>query len=128
MLQQRERDKRDLEENVLASVKRLIMPQIEKLKSGSARGKNKYARIIESNLKDMISPFANKLSSKYVNLTVKEVQVALSDQRGFHNKKDCRIAKCIDRGRLNFTEKTSGIKLDLKNKKTNLKSYLLTLS
>ncbi|HET6460010.1 MAG TPA: PAS domain S-box protein [Syntrophales bacterium] len=127
LLQQREMDKRDLEENVLASVKKLIMPQIEKLKSGSAREKNKYALIVESSLKDMISPFANKLSSTHIDLTPKEVQVAFLIRDGFATRK---IAKSlnISQGTVKFHRENIRSKLDLKNKKANLKSYLLTLS
>ena len=127
LLQQREIDKRDLEENIMASVKRLIMPQIEKLKSGSARQKSKYARIIESNLKDIISPFANKVSSKYVNLTVKEVQVAFMIREGFTTRKIAESLN-VSKGTVEFHRENIRSKLDLKNKKTNLKSYLLTLS
>ena len=126
LLQQREIDKHDLEENVLASVKRLIMPQIEKLKSGSVREKSKYARIIESNLKDIISPFANKLSSKYVNLTSKEVQVAFLIREGFTTKKIAESLN-ISQGTVEFHRENIRTKLDLKNKKTNLRTYLLTL-
>jgi PAS domain S-box-containing protein len=126
LLTQRERDKHDLEENVLASVKQLIMPHIKRIKSCSAKDKDKHANIIESKLKDMISPFAHKLTSKYIDLTPKEVQVAYLIREGFTTR---QIAESLDisQGTVEFHRENIRHKLDLKNKKANLKSYLLTL-
>ncbi|HEX7533934.1 MAG TPA: helix-turn-helix transcriptional regulator, partial [Syntrophales bacterium] len=98
-----------------------------RIKRCSPREKDKHANIIESKLKDMVSPFANKLSSKYINLTPKEVEVAFLIREGFTTRQIAESLN-ISQGTVEFHRENIRSKLDLKNKKANLKSYLLTLS
>ncbi|HEX7534251.1 MAG TPA: PAS domain S-box protein, partial [Syntrophales bacterium] len=76
LLKQREEDKNELEQKVLSNVKLLILPYIEKLKSRIDLKGSSYVNILESNLREIVSPFAQKLSVKYLNLTNREVQIA----------------------------------------------------
>jgi PAS domain S-box-containing protein len=111
MLKQRENDKGESEGNILANVKHLMLPYIEKLKKSRAVSENLlYLNILESNLKEIISPFAQKLTSNQSGLTPKEIQVAnltSLDTVKFHRK---NIRK----------------KLGLYGQRTNLRSYLLS--
>jgi DNA-binding NarL/FixJ family response regulator len=76
LLKQREEDKNELEQKVLSNVKTLILPHIEKLRNHADMKGLSYVNVLESNLKDIISPFAQKLSVKYLNFTNREVQIA----------------------------------------------------
>jgi PAS domain S-box-containing protein len=77
LLKQRETDKGESEGNILANVKHLIIPYVEKLKKNRAMSEDLvYLNILESNLKEIISPFAQKLTSNQSGLTPKEIQVA----------------------------------------------------
>jgi len=126
LLKQREDDKVELEEKVMANVKKLVIPCLEKLKieaTGSKAGA--YIGTLESNLNDIVSPFAHRLSSKYLNLTNRETQIA-----GFI--KESRTTKEIAE-LLNISESAINIhrfnirrKLGL-DKKHNLQTYLLSL-
>jgi PAS domain S-box-containing protein len=123
LLKQRENDRNDLEETVLANVKKLIVPFLEKINREPINAKTRaYLETLDSNLRDIISPFAHKISSKYVNLTNREVQIA-----GLI--KDGRSTKEIS-GMLNLSESSINIhrynmrkKLGL-SKKHNLHAYL----
>ncbi len=128
LLRQREQDKDDLEKNILANVKKLAMPYIQRLKKMPLNRKEAdYVNILESNLMNIISPFSNKLSSKYLNFTSKEVQVAYLIREGLATKKIAESLK-VSQGTIKFHRENIRSKLDLKNKKINLKSCLLTLS
>jgi len=128
LLRQREQDKDELEENVLANVKQLAMPCIEKLKKSRLRDKEAdYVSILESNLKKIVSPFSNKLSSKYLNLTPKEIQVANLIKEGKTSKEIAELLN-VSPGTVEFHRENIRVKLKLKNKKDNLRSHLLTLS
>ena len=128
LLRQREKDKDELEEKVLANVKQLAMPYIERLKKSRLKDKEAdYVNILESNLINIISPFSNKLSSKYVKLTPKEIQIANLIKEGKTSKDTAELLN-ISPGTVEFHRENIRRKLNLKNKKDNLRSYLLTLS
>ncbi|MCX5846086.1 MAG: PAS domain S-box protein [Deltaproteobacteria bacterium] len=128
LLRQREKDKDEIEEQVLANVKQLAMPYIERLKKSRLKDKEAdYVNILESNLINIISPFSNKLSSKYLKLTPKEIQIANLIKEGKTSKDTAELLN-ISPGTVEFHRENIRRKLNLKNKKDNLRSYLLTLS
>ena len=82
--------------------------------------------ILQSNLKEIISPFSRKLSSKYLGLTPTEIRVA-------NLIKDDKTTKEIAEF-MNMSEKTVEThrahirrKIGIKHKKVNLKTYLSSL-
>ncbi|MEE8431059.1 MAG: PAS domain S-box protein [Candidatus Desulfatibia sp.] len=124
LLQQREADKKALEENILSNMKKLIVPVLNRLKNFSLNARQKeYLGLLESNLNEIISPFAYKLSSKFVNLTAAEMQVADFVKQGMSTKEIARLlsvsVKTINTHRGNIRRK-----IGINNKKTNLKFHL----
>jgi PAS domain-containing protein len=70
LLKQREEDKADLEERLLANVKELVLPYVEKLKNSRLHfDQMTLVGILESNMKEIVSPFVTKLSSRFLSLT-----------------------------------------------------------
>jgi len=128
LLKQREADKDELEERTMTNVKHLVLPYIEKLKKSSLETKDTaYIGIIESNLKDIISPFSHRLSSKYMTFTPKELQVANLIKEGKTTKDIAELLNASP-GTIDFHRNNIRKKLNLKNRRANLRSYLLTLS
>jgi len=127
LLKRRDEDKTEYEEKVLLNVKELVVPYLEKLnKSGLDETQKAYAGILESNLNDIISPFSQRLSSKFLNFTPTEIQVANLLKQGKTNKEIGEVLNSSPRT-VAFHRENIRKKLGLKNKKTNLKSYLLSL-
>ncbi len=128
LLKQREQDKTDLEEKVVIHMKALVLPYLEKLKTGklSARQKS-YIDDLESNLNEIISPFVRRLSSSYWNLTPKEIQIADLVKKGKTSKEIAAFfnssVRVVDFHRHNIRKK-----FGLINKRSNLKTHLLSLS
>jgi len=127
LLKQREEDKEDLEGRLLANVKELVLPYVDKLKNSRLDSDQMtLADILESNIKEIISPFATRLSSRFLNLTPTEIQVASLIKDGKTSKEIGVL--------LNASENTVRShrfhirsKLGIKKKKVNLKSYLKSL-
>ena len=126
LLKQRDRDKNEIEEKVLTNVKELISPYLEKLhKSPLNDSQSNLLTIIESNIDEIVSPFLHRLSSKYSDLTPREIQVAGLVKDGKTTKE---IAELLTAGvdAIKFHRSNLRLKLGLTNKKANLRSYLLS--
>jgi PAS domain S-box-containing protein len=128
LLKHREEDKASLEEQVLTNVRKLVLPHLDKLKHlTSYEAQMVHLEIVESHLHDIISPFLRNLTSQYLSLTPREIQVASLVKEGKATKEIADIinisTKCVD-----FHRKNVRLKLGIKNTKTNLRSYLLSLS
>jgi DNA-binding response OmpR family regulator len=128
LLKQREKDKAELEEWILANVKNLVIPHIEKLKKLSLKTKAAaHVSILESNLRDITSSFSQRLSSKYLNLTSKEIQIANLVKEGKTSKDIGELLNVSERT-VDFHRKNIRNKLGLQNKRANLRSCLINLS
>lgn len=127
LLKQREEDQAEFEERVMLNVKELVVPYVEKLKKHGLDSKQMaYLNILESNLNDIISPFAHSLSSQYSSLTPTEIQTAQLIKEGRTSKEIAEIlnvsTRTIESHRQNIR-----VKMGLHTKKANLRSYLLSM-
>lgn len=126
LLKKRDEDKLNFEQKIINSVKDLVLPYVIKLDRRIADDKSKiYLSILEANLKSILSPFSHKLSSIYMLLTPSEIEVAEYIKYGKSSKEIGKMmnlsVKTVETYRAKIRQKTG-----LRNKKTNLRSYLLS--
>jgi PAS domain S-box-containing protein len=127
LLKKRDADKANMEENVLANVKKLIEPYFEKIKNTGLNDQQKgLLRIVESNLNEIISPFTQKVSLKYFKLTSTEIQVATQIRYGYTTKKIATLMNVSPRT-IETHRKNIRRKIGLEGKKANLRSHLLSI-
>jgi len=128
LLKHRNEDKKEFEEKVVANVKKLVLPYVEKLNNSRINDRQMvYLDIIKSNLEDIITPFLHQLSSKYSDLTPNEIQVAEFVKEGKTTKEIAELLNSST-GAINFHRNNLRKKLGLRNTKTNLRSFLLVLT
>jgi DNA-binding NarL/FixJ family response regulator len=128
LLQHREEDKAVLEEQVLTNVRKLVLPYLENLKHLHLNERQAaQVKIAEENLKNIISPFLHNLTSSYLELTPREIQVANLVKEGKSTKEMTDILN-ISTTAVDFHRKNLRSKFGIKNKKTNLMAFLASLS
>lgn len=128
LLKQREADRLELEKKVLANVKDLVLPYVEKLKKSQMKPKERtLLEIVERHLKDVISPLLQSFANAKILLTPQEMQVASLVKDGKTSKEIADILN-VSETTINFHRKNLRVKFGLANQKTNLRSYLLSIS
>ena len=128
LLRQLDEDRSRIEETMYTNVDRLILPYVEKLLQGRLSEKQRTLfEIIETNLRDIISPFFRSLSSLSLLLTPQEIEVANMVRSGRTSKEMADVLGLSVSG-FDFHRKRLRQKLGLTNSAKNLRSHLLSLS
>jgi PAS domain S-box-containing protein len=125
LLEQRDQDRILLEERVIANINKLIMPALEKLKATPInRQATSFVGILETNLREIVSPFSQQLSAQSASLTQTEIQIANCIMQGMRSKEIAGLMK-LSKGTIDFYRNNIRKKLGIRNQKANLQSYLL---
>ena len=128
LLKQREEDKAELEKKVLNNVKDLVLPYVEKLKNSRLKTKDRtLVEIVDTHLKDIISPLLQRFVNAKILLTPQEMQVASLVKDGKTSKEIADVLN-VSETTVNFHRKNLRVKFGLTNQRTNLRSYLLSIS
>ncbi|SPD75169.1 putative Transcriptional regulator GerE family [uncultured Desulfobacterium sp.] len=127
LLNKRDEDKTELEEKVILNIQKLITPFLDKLKLSKLDSKQaSFVNILESNLKDISSPFSHRFSSKHLRLTPAELQISNLIKLGKDSKEIAELLNLsvatIETHRRNIRNK-----FGLKRTKQNLRTYLSDL-
>ncbi len=127
LLKTRDEDKIELEERVLYNVKELIEPYLKKFRRSGLKDRQKVLfEILESNLKDIISPFSRRMTSTFLRLTPKELQIANLIKQGKTSKEIADLmgisSRTVETHRKNLRDK-----IGIGNKKANLRTHLLSI-
>jgi PAS domain S-box-containing protein len=127
LLKKRDTDRMDLEEKVLFNVKEMISPYIKKLRESELDEKQGiYLTILESNVKDIISPFSPKLTSRHYKFTKSELQIAKLVRMGITSQE---IAELMGLSRRTIESHRDRIrkKIGLDSRKRNLRTFLMSI-
>ena len=127
LLKQREEDKNKIGETIIKNVRQLIKPLVDKLRMTSMNSRQQnILDTLEANLEEITNPFLQSLNASFINLTPMEIQVAYFVKSGLSNKEIAEIL-CLSTGTIKIHRHNLRAKLNLKNKKVNLRTHLLSL-
>jgi DNA-binding CsgD family transcriptional regulator len=127
LLRKREKDRQDLQQRMVSNLNELVFHQLDKLKKTSLEPtQREIIESIESNLKDVTGQFSLKLSSMHCGLTHTEIEVANFVKHGKTTKEIASLLNLSPKTIQNHRNKIRE-KLDLKKKRINLRSYLLSI-
>jgi len=120
-------EKKNIYRNILKNIKTLVYPNLEKLKVSSLdENQQALLNIIESNISEVIKPFSTMLISESINLSPSEVRVANMIKEGKIAKEIAEIM-CISENTVKAHYRNIRSKLEIKNKKINLRTHLQSL-
>ena len=127
LLKKREEDKEKLEERMLQNVRELIIPYIERLRKSRLNNRQRaFTDIMESTLNDIVSPFLHRISSRYLNLTPSEIQVANLVKNGNTTKEIAEILGLSSRTIATY-RRSIRKKIGITNKSVNLRTKLASI-
>lgn len=128
LLQKRSESKKILEQQILDNVTDLIEPYLSKLKTLTLIADHQVLiDILETNIKEIISPFSRDLSLNFTKLTPAETQVANLIKHG-KTTKDIGNLLNLSPGTISIHRKNIRKKLGLTNQRINLQSFLSSYS
>jgi len=127
LLKNREEDQVHMEDIIVANVKDLVLPFVEKLSRSQLDAKQAtYVDIIQTNITNVVSPFMRQIPLKFFDLTPTEIQIADLVRKDKTTKEIAEIlnasAKTIEAHRNRLRKK-----LGLTNQRIQLRDYLMTL-
>jgi DNA-binding NarL/FixJ family response regulator len=128
LLKRREEDKGALEESLLAQVRQVVEPLLGRLKETRLDEEQKrLLGILETNLKEIVSPFIRELSSPYLGLTPTQIQVANLIKQGKSIKEIAVILNLSPNTVMSHRYRIRS-KFGLLQKKMNLHSFFQSLT
>ena len=127
LLEQREKDKSEMEERMFSNVKQLVLPYIEKLKERKMSSEQAvYVDVLESNLMAILEPFTQRLLYTHQSLTPMEIKVANLIRDGKTIKEIASIFG-VSEAAINRHRQQIRNRLGLTKKKINLQTYLASM-
>ena len=128
LLDQRQKDREEIQENIMANVNQLVIPLIGKLKINCSEKMDvSYLDVLENNLQNIVSPFSNQLAFKNLKFTPCELQVSKLVKEGKSTKEIADILN-LSISTIQFHRDKTRKKLDLNKTNQKLSIYLRSLS
>ncbi len=128
LLNTMEKDQEELKDRFLTNIQNQVLPYLKKLKKSPLQeDQSGYVEMAEAHLLEIASPFTQKLTSSFLNLTKKEIQIAYLVKEGKTSKEIAELLNAKQRV-IEFHRENIRSKLGLKNKKGRLAMLLRSFS
>jgi DNA-binding CsgD family transcriptional regulator len=110
LLERRERDKSDLQDDVIVNVQQLVLPYVARLRKTRLTPEQvAFLDVLEANLSAIISPFVRNATARGRNLTPREIEIAKLIRQGRKTKQIAELLnlspRSIDFHRANLRKK-----------------------
>ncbi len=124
-IDQKEMEKKDIENNITSNVRKFVKPVIKQMKDGFAERPLEYEMIsfLDNLFENIVTPYLSD-SSSLKDFTSREIQI-MSLIKGGKTSKEIAEIMCLSTKTVDFHRANIRKKLGLEQGKDNLRSYLL---
>ena len=127
LLEQRDKDRQEIEEKMVANVKDLVIPYVESLTGTTMSARQEVlVSTIKANLNEIVSPFLKNMRYRFSHFTPTEIKVAGFIKDGKTVKEIANILG-VSESAINLHRQHIRNKLGLTNEKINLRTHLQSL-
>ena len=119
-------EKENIKANIYANIDKLILPLINKLQYDTSNNNFKIINAIENNFKSITDSFGIKLNNVLTKLTTREIEICNYIKNGLSSKEISKILHISDTTVVSHRNRIRR-KLNIRNTKANLATYLNTL-
>jgi DNA-binding NarL/FixJ family response regulator len=128
LLNSRDDDRTALEQSMLHNLHELVLPCLEKLKTGKLQERQRsLLGLLETNLRDIASPMMRSLTMQNLRFTPAEISVANCIRHG-KTTRDIAALLQLSVKTVHFHRDNIRRKCGIKNKKVNLRTFLASLA
>lgn len=126
LVKSRDTNVKELEDRIIFNINELILPNLEELgKNNTTKRQKALINILGNNLDEITSQFIAGAEGRYLKLTPTEMKVANLVKQGKTNKEIAELHNLSPRTIESHRERIRR-KIGIKNKKINLRSYLMS--
>ncbi len=123
VLSRLEEEKREIRASILSNIQKVIMPIVFELELEVTGRQRSYVTLLRQSLQEIASPFLTQISKDHMQLTPVEVTVCTMIRNGLSTKEIAQL-RCISPATVRRHRENIRRKLNLKNHKINLATYL----
>lgn len=128
LLDQREKDRREIETKIVTNITKLVLPYMERLQEKKLNDDQQMLlEIAMINIKEVMSSLVKNLATALINFTPREIEVANLIAKGRANKEIADLLNLSARS-VEFHRNNIRKKLGLRQKKINLRTFLDSLA
>jgi len=127
IIQQVDAEKNKIKTEIRANVEHLVMPTLRLLRRKADAPMVEYVDLLDSSLKDVTSPFVNRLESNFARLSPGEIEICDLIRKGLSSKEIAEI-RDVSIQTISMQRKRIRKKLDIANKGVSLPALLKSLT
>ncbi len=118
-------EKRETEKKIVESVKRIIVPLVQKVRVKAEGDLKAHLELVETSLAELVSPLIDNEDRCYASLSPRELEICHLIRQGLQSKEIASLLNTAE-GTVEQQRKKIRRKLNLKGSGRNLTSYLQT--
>lgn len=123
VLSRLEDEKQEIRASILANIQKIIMPIVFELELEVTGRQRSYVTLLRQSLQEIASPFLTQLSRDHMQLSPVEIAISTMIRNGLSTKEIAQL-RCISPATVRRHRENIRRKLDLRNRKVNLATYL----